>query len=78
MNARTASGLWLGLGAAGLAILWTAVLFRPAWLIWAGGAFTAVPFAAAAIEFVPRARKDPATAVAALGLILLFSIAWLL
>jgi len=78
MSSRASAALWLGLGALGLAFLWVAVLFRPLWTAQAGLAFTAVPFAAAAAEFLPAARRDPGSAVAAVGLVVLFCIAWLL
>ena len=78
MSTRVVARLWLGLGAAGLLLLWVALLFRPLWLSWAGVAFIAVPFAASVLEFMPGARKDPGSAVAALGLVVLFWIAWLL
>jgi hypothetical protein len=78
MSTRVIAWLWLGLGALGLALLWTAVLFRPAWMPWAGAVFTATPFAAALAECLWSARRDPGSAVAAVGLVVLLCIAWLL
>lgn len=77
MKTRLVATLWLGLGALGLVLLWAAVLFRPSWAHWAGLAFTATPFAAASVEFLADARRDPGSAVAVVGLIVLFCIAWL-
>lgn len=78
MNSKSVARLWLGLGAASLLLLWVAVLFRPSWIGWATVVFTGAPFAAAAIDLWPRWRSDLWSAVAALGLCVLFCIAWMI
>jgi len=78
MSNKNAARLWLGLGTASLLLLWVAVLFRPAWTDWAKVLFTGAPFVAAAIDLWPRWRTDPWSAVAALGLCVLFCIAWII
>jgi len=77
MSNKAVARLWLGLGACALTALWGTVLFRPAWTEWAGFGFTSVPFVAAAIELWPRLRNDFWSAVAAMGLWVLFFMAWL-
>jgi hypothetical protein len=78
MSSKSAARLWLWLGTASLLILWAAILFRPARTGWAGVLFTGAPFVAAAIDLWPRWRKDPWSAVAALGLFVLFCMAWMI
>lgn len=78
MSARSVAYLWLGLGTATLLFLLATVLFRPAWTGVAGILFTGAPFAAAAIELWPRWRNDLWSAIAALGLGVLFFMAWMI
>jgi hypothetical protein len=76
MNDRTASWLWLGLGISALALLWIAVLLYPAWIRWVRVVYMSTPFVAAAVDLLPRWRKDAASAIAAVGLGVLFLMAW--
>lgn len=76
MNNRQAAGLWLIMGGGGLVLLWMAVLGLNSWANLAGGMFLSVPFAAALAMTWPKLKQDSLSAVCALGLIVLFSLAW--
>ena len=70
--------LWLVAGALALALLWFAVLTRAIWLPRAGAAFLALPFVAAAAMTWPGQSKSRVSAVAVVGLGMLFCLAWYL
>lgn len=78
MTAGRKGQVWLVLGGATLAVLWTGVLLKTTWMHWAGIGFLSVPYVSALLMTLPNWRGDRTSSLCAVGLFLLFCLAWIL
>lgn len=78
MTAVRKGRIWLTLGGVMLALTWAGVLLKANWMHWAGIGFLSVPYVSALVMTIPNWRRDRTASLCALGLFLLFCLAWLL